>query len=291
MPTKSLQRAFAIVEVVAGGSGVMTAAAIARAVKLPRPTAYRMLCDLEAAGYVLREPGTGYRLSLKLLGLAHEVLDRTDLRQVARPFLEALRERCRETVHLGIAENGQMVHIEKLEGAGPFTVSPRVGRSVPMHCTAMGKAVLAFLPPREARMVSARQAMSRHTPNTIVNWRALEEELERVRRNGYAISNEEYEEGVRCIGAPILDHRGVPRAAVSVSIPTVRLPLARMAAWGVLVRESVDPISRALGGTPVRGVRRGLAGARQKRPIDGRRPEHQGEALTLLSGVANRRRE
>lgn len=285
MPTKSLQKAFAIVEVLAGGPGVMTAAEVAGAVKLPRATAYRLLRDLEAAGYVLREAGVGYRLSLKLLGLAHEVLDRTDLRQVARPLLEALRDRCRETVHLGIAENGRMVHIEKMEGSGPFTVSPRVGRSVPMHCTAMGKAVLAFLPPDEARAVVARQGLSRHTRNTIVGWRALTEELDRVRRHGYAVSNEEYEEGIRCVGAPILDHRGVPRAAVSVSIPTVRLPLARIAAWGASVREVAGAVSRALGWTPARGARRDQAADRVYRPAEGgRRPEHRVPALAAFSG-------
>jgi IclR family KDG regulon transcriptional repressor len=284
MPTKSLRKAFTIIEVLANPPGNMTAADIARAVHVPRPTVYRILRDLEEAGYVLRDTGAGYRLSLKLLGLAHEVLDRTDLRQVALPVLAALRDRGQETVHLGIAENGRMVHIEKLEGSGPFTVSPRVGRTVPMHCTAMGKAVLAFLPPDEARAIVIRQGLSRHTPNTIVGWRALGEELDRVRRHGYAVSNEEYEEGVRCIGAPILDYRGVPRAAVSVSIPTVRLPLARTAAWGTAVRETAGAVSAALGWSPARAASREGATDENRLTEVGRRSERRVPALASISG-------
>jgi IclR family acetate operon transcriptional repressor len=283
MPTKSLQKAFAIIEALAGEAGSMSAAEVARTVQLPRATAYRMLCDLADAGYVLRETGTGYRLSLKLLGLAHGALDRTDLRQVARPHLEMLRDRCRETVHLGVAENGRMVHIEKLEGSGPFTVSPRVGRSVPMHCTAMGKAVLAFLPSTDVPGIVARHGLSRHTANTIVSWHALADELSRVRRQGYAVSNEEYEQGVRCIGAPIWDYRGEARAALGVSTPAVRLPLARIAAWGAMVREAASAVSQALGWAPPRSPKQDETGDGTTRPIE------RGRRVPALASPSGRR--
>ena len=87
-----------------------------------------------------------------------------------------------------------------------------------MHCTALGKAVLAFLPPQRVRTILVRQGMARHTPRTIMAVSAMERELSRVRRQGYAVDDVEFEDGVRCVGAPIFDHRGTPIAAISVGV-------------------------------------------------------------------------
>ena len=101
-----------------------------------------------------------------------------------------------------------MVYLDKLEGSGPFCTNSRLGRSVPMHCTALGKSVLAFLPPPKARAVLIRHGMPRYTARTIVALSPMDRELARVRRQGYAIDDVEFEEGVRCMGAPISSWKG-----------------------------------------------------------------------------------
>jgi DNA-binding IclR family transcriptional regulator len=226
----------------------LSASALSQTLKLARPTVYRILASLIEHGYVTRDRAC-YRLSFKLLDLGHRVLKATDLFQAARPALLELEVTCRATIHLAAPEGGRMVYLDKLEGAGPFCANSRIGASVPMHCTALGKAVLAFLPTPSVETIVATHGQPRRTPRTIVTWVALERELERVRRRGYALDDVEMEDGVRCVGAPVFDYRGRPVAALSVSAPTSRMSLARAHKVGAVVRERAGVVSRAMGWT------------------------------------------
>ena len=225
-----------------------SASALSQTLKLARPTVYRILASLVEHGYVTRDRGR-YRLSFRLLDLGHRVLKATDLFQAARPALRELEVASRETVHLAVPEGGRMVYLDKLEGAGPFCANSRIGASVPMHCTALGKAVLAFLPTPTVENIVATYGQPRRTPRTIVTWVALERELERIRRRGYALDDLEMEDGVRCVGAPVFDYRGTPVAALSVSAPASRMPLTRAHKVGAIVRERASVVSRAIGWT------------------------------------------
>ncbi len=248
MENRSLTKALALIEALASSSRPLTAVQLSHTLTLTRPTVYRILKTLAQHGFVTREEGgPSYRLSFKLLDLGQRVLERTDLLDVSRPVLRKLGAQCHETVHLAVPEDGRMVYLDKLEGSGPFCTHSRLGRSVPMHCTALGKSVLAFLPSQKAQAVLLRQGMPRHSPRTIVALSRMERELSRVRRQGYAIDDVEFEEGVRCVGAPIFDHRGTPIAAISVSAPVSRMPLAKTHEVGAMVREGATNISRAMG--------------------------------------------
>jgi len=119
-----------------------------------------------------------------------------------------------------------------------------------MHCTALGKAVLAFLPRPAVEAIVAAHGLSRRTPRTLVTWTALEQELARVCQRRYAVDDVEMEDDVRCVGAPVFDYQGRPVAALSVSAPTVRMPLARARAVGAAVCESALAVSRAMGWRP-----------------------------------------
>ena len=245
---RSLTKALALIEALASSPRPLTAVQLGRALKLTRPTVYRILTTLTLHGFVIREEGgSSYRLSFKLLDLGQRVLEGTDLLEVARPVLRKLGAHCHETVHLAVPEDGHMVYLDKLEGSGPFCTNSRLGRSVPMHCTALGKSVLAFLPPPKARAVLIRHGMPRYTARTIVALSPMDRELARVRRQGYAIDDVEFEEGVRCMGAPIFDHRGTPIAAISISAPLSRMPLAKTPGLGAMVREGAASVSRAMG--------------------------------------------
>ena len=248
MENRSLVKALAVIETLGSSPRPLTASQLSQTLKITRPTVYRILKTLARHGFVIREEdGALYRLSFKLLDLGHRILERTDLLEAARPILRKLSGYCRETTHLAVPEVGRMVYLDKLEGSGPFRTTSRLGRGVPMHCTALGKAVLAFLPPQKARTILVRHGLAKHTPRTIVAVSAFERELARVRRQGYAVDDVEFEDGVRCVAAPIFDHRGTPIAAISVSAPASRMPLTRAHEVGAIVRDGVAGISRAMG--------------------------------------------
>ena len=245
---KSLSKALMVIEALAAGPGPLTAVQLSQRLKFPRPTVYRILNTLSQHEFVTREEdGPFFRLSFKLLDLGHRVLERTDLLEVARPALRRLSTESRETVHLAIAEDGRMVYLDKLEGSGPFCTNSRPGRSVPMHCTALGKAVLAYLPAQRARTILESRGMPRHTPRTIVSLPGMDRELARVRRLGYAIDDVEFEPDVRCVGASIFDHQGLPVAAISVSAPVSRMSMSRAHTVGPLLRVEGEGVSRAMG--------------------------------------------
>jgi IclR family acetate operon transcriptional repressor len=248
---RSLEKGLAALEALAQSPTALPASALADTLKLARPTVYRILASLLRHGYVTRDRERArYRLSFKLLDIGHRVLKSTDLLQAARPALQALQESYRETVHLAVPEAGRMVYLDKLEGTGPFCMHSRIGTSVPMHCTALGKAVLAFLSPPEAKAIVVEHGLPRRTPRTIVTWPALERDLARVRRRGYALDDVETEEDVRCVGAPIFDYRGRPVAALSVSAPTSRMPMARVHGIGPVIRKTASAVSQAMGWAP-----------------------------------------
>jgi IclR family acetate operon transcriptional repressor len=261
---KSLAKSLAVLEALATSSRPLTAAQLGQQLKLTRPTVYRILGTLTRHEYVTRPPdGPFYRPSFKLLELGHQVLERTDLLDAARPTLRQLAAQFRETVHLAVEEGGRVVYLDKVEGSGPFCTNSRTGRRVPMHCTALGKSVLAHLPGERVRAILSRHGMLRGTPRTIVTVSDMERELDRVRRQGYAIDDVEFEEGVRCVGAPILDHRGIPIAAISVSAPVSRMRQARAHKVGRILRDAVAEVSRALGWRPAAGTPQEKATARR----------------------------
>jgi DNA-binding IclR family transcriptional regulator len=251
---KSLVKSLSVLETLAASPAPLSAAQLSHRLKLTRPTVYRILGTLSRHEYVTRDAdGPTYRVSFKLLDLGHQILERTDLLGAARPALRDLSAQFHETVHLAVEEEGRIVYLDKVEGSGPFCTNSRTGRRVPMHCTALGKAVLAYLPADKVRAIVARHGLLQRTPRTIVTMAGLEQELMRVRRQGYATDDIEFEEGVRCVGAPILDHRGLPVAAISVSAPVSRMPRARAHTVGRILRDAVTGVSRAMGWRPAAG--------------------------------------
>ncbi len=294
MENRSLVKALSLIETLAASPHALTAVQLSRRLKFTRPAVYRILQTLASRGFAIREEGeSAYHLSYKLLELGHQLLERSNLLETARPILARLRTRSQETVHLAVPENGQMVYLDKLEGAGPlFCVHSRLGRRVPMHCTALGKAVLGFLPAERVRALVGYQGLQQYTGRTIATSARLERDLVRVRRQGYAIDDVEFEEGVRCVSAPILDQRGIPVAAISLSAPASRMPVARAHAVGVLVREGAAFISRALGWRatllPLPAVRsrvpRGIRTPRAKSPVSRIIRRRRGASASVRGG-------
>jgi DNA-binding IclR family transcriptional regulator len=222
---RSVDRALAILQLFSVESPRWSVVALSAKVQLPVSTTYRLLSTLEARNFIRYSQTTGkYEVGLACLQVAKAVRPSVDIRQEANPYLEGLRESSKETVHLAVLVDMQVVYLEKLPGLHRIVLmGSRVGSVSPSHCTGLGKAMLAFLPPDEVDRHFRATGLRRFTPNTIVDVGILQAELEKVRRMGYALDQEEHEPQVVCVAAPILNHSGVVLAAISVSGPAQRM--------------------------------------------------------------------
>ncbi|MBO9356309.1 helix-turn-helix domain-containing protein [Bordetella petrii] len=191
----------------------------------PRPTVYRIVAGLLEHGLIVARADGTYVLGPRLLSLAGRSWARFDLRVALLPDLRALRDSTGQTVHLAVPAGDAMVYIEKLDGPGAVRMASRIGGQLPLHCSAVGKACLAALPPAALDAWLARAPLPRLTPGTLTAAPALRAELARVRRLGYAVDNEENEAGIVCYGVALCDAGGRALAGVSVST----LPLRRAA--------------------------------------------------------------
>ena len=222
---------------------------IAQRCELEKSTTHRLLAALISEGLAEKDPDSErYRLGLRLLELGMAALNRLDLRDEAQLELRKLAERAEETVHLGVARGGHGVCLEKVESPHTFQMRSRVGERMPLHSTGVGKAILAFLPEDELEAVLAG-GLEQRTPGTIVTPEDLRNELQRIRLRGYSTDMEENELGVRCVGAPVFDHRLQVVGGISISGPIFRFSEQRMAELAVFATGAANEISRRLGCT------------------------------------------
>ena len=220
-----LDRAVAIINAIAESRSDAGLAELAERVHLHKSTAHRILMILESYRIVDRDPQTGrYRLGLRLFELGTIAIGSFNIRERARRHLERLLYEVDETVHLSVLDGGEVMHLDKYEPSRSVRMASRIGRRNPAHCTAVGKAMLAWLPEREVDEILQKHGLQRLTRNTITTPAELKVELNTIRSRGYSIDNEEVEEGVRCVGAAVLDHAGRPLGAISVSAPSFRMP-------------------------------------------------------------------
>lgn len=226
----------------------MTLNQLTQAVELPKSTVLRIAETLVDEGLLQREEPTGlFRLGIRTFELGTLVLSTLEIPRLARPHLEWLSEQTRETVHLCVLDEGEVVYVDKIESPQVLRLYSRIGRRAPAHCTGVGKALMAYLPAGERRRLVERRPLKRYTPNTITDFLQLEKELEEIRRTGIAFDREEHEPGVRCAAAPVFDLTGRVCAAVSVAVPILRLPPGRLEELAELVRQATQAISEALG--------------------------------------------
>jgi len=215
---------------------------------LSKPSVYRLLCTLQEFRLVSKDPHSGlYRPGAGLLELAHQGLERFELRSVAQPQLEKLWKDTNETVHLAILDEGEVVYLEKRESRQTIRMYSAVGRRAPAHCTGLGKAILAYLPSKDRHDLLKRKGLRRYTDRTIISLSEFERECEEIRKRGYALDLGEHEEEIRCVAAPIFDHTGQPVAAVSIAIPAFRTDLDHLHVLGPKVQEAARSISRKMG--------------------------------------------
>lgn len=220
---------------------------LAHQVGLHVSTVHRLLSTLVDRGYVRQDPETSrYHLGSRVFALASAADVHLDVRLVARPFLERLMRAAAETANLTIATESEVVYIDQVESAQLVKMFTQTGMRAPLYCTGCGKIFLAHRPAEAIESLLGRP-FERHTSRTIVARPALEAELERIRKDGYAVDDEEMEEGVRCIAVPVYDRRSHVAAALSVSGPTTRMTMQRVAALAPVAKGIALEFSQALG--------------------------------------------
>lgn len=207
-------------------------------------TAHRILAAMSASGFVERaDPGT-YRLGIRLLELGNVVKSRINIRDSAMPQMQALHEKIGESINLGVRQGDEIVYVERTSsGRSSVRVVHLVGARAPLHVTAAGKLYLAEFGKDELREYARRTGLRGLTPTSITTLPALEKEIERVRRHGVAYDNEEIEQGLRCVAAPVRDDAGELVAGLSVSAPAERYNPD----WAALLRATAEAVSTAIG--------------------------------------------
>ena len=194
-------------------------------------TAHRLLATLVARGYAAQNPATGrYLTGFKLLELTSGLQDRLGrLRTAARPHLEAVQRETGETTNLVVLEGRNAVYVDTVSGSRSVRLFIEVGQAIPAHTSGSGKALLAWRSPEDLAALFDGEPLAASTPRTLTSMAALEQDLERVRRQGYAIDDEEHELGVACVATPVMDAAGQALAAISVTGPAPRIDPGRLA--------------------------------------------------------------
>ena len=212
-----------------------------------KSTAYRFLRHLERESYLLRTETGTYLIGPRLTRMSACASRSATLQAAARPILSDLWRSTQETVNLGVMDQGTLLYVDVMESPHEFRLVSRIGTRRSLHVAAMGKVLTAFLPPSEYERVLNGIVFQQVTPKTIANIDQLRAELDKIRRHGYAVDNEEALLGCRCVSAPILNDDRVAIGALSVSGPVTRATVAHVPVLAKLVRASASAVSIAMG--------------------------------------------
>ncbi len=224
---QTIERVSSILDMLAQSVQGISIRELSSAIGLPKGTTHRLLSSLSYFGYVRQDPKTrNYFLGLKFVELGQTLLGQLDLRKEAEPFLRDLAERTNETIHLVILDRNEIVYIDKVEtdrNPSGLKMASRIGLRNPAHSSAVGKMIMANFSEEELQSFFKEKTLVRRTENTITDPILLREHLKTVRRQGYAIDDEENEKGIRCVAAPIYNEIGKTVAAISITAPAFRV--------------------------------------------------------------------
>lgn len=245
---QSLERGLRLVEVVALNGGTTSLAEAARRTGLHRSTAHHLLQSLVSLGYLRQDADTrGYELSAKPFQLTGRTWSPEQLAAIAQPYLAELTRRSGEGSSFSVYRDGAVTVVAKCEHDGPVRVVQDVGARRPLHCTAVAKAVLPWLPAPEVAGLLVRMRYPRHTPKTLATRAAYEAELRRIRSAGHAIDDEEHIAGIRCIAMPVFGHSGQVLGSVCALGPKTRMTYQKLRELRQPLLEVSGRLSKRLG--------------------------------------------
>ncbi len=221
---QSLARGLIILQLLADSSTGITITDLAESLGVDKATASRLVSTLGGFGYAERDEETRrYFLGPQVVALSRKALSRMPLRDTAKPFLTELMQKTGECAHLAIHANGKALYIDQVESPATLRVNAQVGTMNPLHCTALGKVLLAY------GAAGLPGSLESYTSRTITDYAKLAINLEEIRQNGYAVDDEEFDTGVRCIAVPVFDFRGKAIGAIGISGPSLRISSDKLA--------------------------------------------------------------
>lgn len=224
---RSLSKGLHILELLSDNEA-LTVTQVAKLMNINRAGSHRFLSTLKELGYADKDESSRYYLTPKVIELGMKVLDRFEIRKIAHPFLQELSTKFNETINLGYFNGNEVLTIDKIDSTEILRMDAGIGGGEPAYCTSLGKAILAFLPDAQLEKYFNTVELTAYTPNSVTSKEKLKEELLQIKENGYAIDDEELSVGLRCIGAPLFDHRGQALYAISISGPSIRFGSKRI---------------------------------------------------------------
>lgn len=245
----SIPRAVHVIQLLAH-RGPLGVRAVSQQLGIPLGSAHRILMDLAAESVVDRSASGEWELSYRLLEIVGTQLERIQLPRLVRPMLEQLASDTRETTFLAVPSRDEIVYLDKVQTDLQLQLNVELGTRRPMHCTGLGKAMLAYLPEAQQEQVLAASPLRAFTPNTITDPMLLRVDLERTRQRGYAIDHEEIILGVHCVAVPLLNHAGRAVGAISVAGTAPKTEGERLDALVARLKTAGEHLSRRLGFTP-----------------------------------------
>lgn len=221
----NLEKGIRVLETLAAGNRAMTLQEIIHEVDISQTTAYRILHTLGMHGYIIHnEISKKYKLTRKILSVGFQTIQERSMLEVALPRMRELRDIVKETVFFGVMGEERGLFIEQVLGKYPFCFVIAPGKLFELHCSAPGKAMMAFMPEKMRNNYLARMTYEKFNENTIQTEEVYLKELEKVRKSGYALDMEEELHGVVCVGVPIFDYSNIPCGTIWISGPRDRLP-------------------------------------------------------------------
>lgn len=246
---KAVTRAMDIINLIALSSRPLTITEVSESLRIPKTSTFEILYTLveERVLDIADEHIRSFQLGLRLFEISLSALSSTNLLEAARPILHDLNKKTGETVLFAVEDNNEMVFLYKVDGSAFLLVSVKLGTRVPMHCTAIGKAVLAALSEEKIRLYLKKSKIKKITENTLTNFRDLKKDLEETRERGFSIDHQENIDDVVCVGAPIYSYLGSVVAGMSITTQSSKTDEETVLRLGELVRESAIKISKRLG--------------------------------------------
>ena len=251
---QSLTRALSILDALADNDDGLSLTALAKTVALPPSSAHRLLTTLQRKRFVRFEPATmAWRIGVQAFVVGNAFARSRDVVALAMPYMRQLMEKTGETVNLYVPNGAQVICIAQVQSQQTIRAISRPGGTIALHRSAAGKAMLAQMTPAEVDEVVAKHGLVKGTKNSITAPSKLRAELNRTRARGFALDDEEFAPGLRCIAAVILDEHGAAQGALSIAGPVGRLTDARLPKLGDIVSAAGKSVTREFGGGADRG--------------------------------------
>lgn len=242
-----MEKGLSILETLGGYPNGVGVSQVARELGLPVSTVHRLLATLVKRGFVSFDPESRrYYLGLRVFELSSRVSLVKGFSEVALPTMRKLARITGESVFMAVREGTELVYIERVEGQSRIQIRGTMGARGPLYCTAQGKAILAFMPEGEREEIIGHIRLERRGPNTITDPEELRKELVQTRERGWAVADEENEQGIRAVGVPLMDGRGRPVAAMSVAAPVFSVSLQDLEKFAPLLSEAAREIELQL---------------------------------------------